>query len=343
MKTKAAILTEIKTPLVIDEVEVPRLDYGQVLVQLDVTRICGSQLGEIDGAKGPDQWLPHLLGHEGGGTILEIGPGVKTVKPGDKAVLHWRPGSGIQADPPKYSWNGRTVNAGWITTFNNYAVLSENRLTTVPADTCMEVAALLADTLTTGFGLVNNDACLKIGESIVVIGCGGIGLGVVLGASLAGAHPIIAADLHPHKLEMAKDYGATHTIDCSKYDLSEAVLELLGERPDVVVDGTGTPSVIEAAYKLTHPRGRIVLFGVMHHNARASFNTLPLHFGKVLTGSEGGSSLPDRDIPRYIRMMRDKRFNPADFVTHRMPLDEINTGIQDMREGKVIHAMVHFD
>jgi S-(hydroxymethyl)glutathione dehydrogenase / alcohol dehydrogenase len=342
MKTPAAILTQLQSPLEIDEVEIPPLDFGQVLVELEVTRICGSQLGEIDGVKGPDNWLPHLLGHEGGGTVLEIGPCVKTVKPGDKVVLHWRTGSGIQASPPKYKWNGETVNAGWVTTFNKHAIISENRLTTVPVGTNMEIAALLADTLTTGFGLVNNDAHLKIGESIIVIGCGGIGLGVVLGAHLAGAHPIIVADLHDHKLEIARKFGATHTINSKAVDLPEAVMEILGQKPDVVVDGTGNPKVIETAYELTSDRGRTVLFGVMHHEHRVQIHTLPLHFDKILTGSVGGDSLPADDIPRYIRMMQDGRFDPSSFVSHRMPLEEINKGIQKMRDGEVIHAMVHF-
>src|SRR5271168_2807965 len=129
MKTPAAILYEQKKPLVLDEVEVPALKQGQVLVEIGATRICGSQLGEIDGVKGPDRYLPHLLGHEAGATVLEVGPEVKQVKAGDRVVLHWRPGRGIEARPPVYSWNGKKVNAGWITTFSHFAVISENRAT----------------------------------------------------------------------------------------------------------------------------------------------------------------------------------------------------------------------
>lgn len=342
MKTIAAILCELKKDLVIDEVEIPKLKFGQVLVEIKKTRICGSQIGEIDGVKGPDHWLPHLLGHEAGGVVLEVGEGVRTVKPQDHVVMHWRLGDGIQADPPKYLWNGRTVNAGWITTFSQYAIISENRLTSVPAGTSFETCALLADTLTTGFGLINNDAKLKIGESIVVIGCGGIGLGVILGAHLAGAHPIIAADLHNHKIETALTYGATHAINCSIENLTESVTKILEDKPDIVVDGTGNPKVIENAYELTSQRGKTILFGVMHHEHRVRLHTLPLHFDKVLTGSVGGSSLPAIDIPRYIRMMQDGRFNPSNFITHRMPLQEINRGIGEMRQGNVIHAIIEF-
>ena len=343
MKTKAAILTALREPLAIEEVEIPTLGYGQVLVELQVSRICGSQIGEIDGVKGPDRFLPHLLGHEGSGTVREIGPEVTTVKPGDSVVLHWRPGAGIQARAPRYGFNGHSVNAGCVTTFNRFAVVSENRITAVPEDLDPETASLLADTITTGFGIINNDAAVKIGESVTVIGCGGIGLGVVLGAKLAGAHPIVAVDLFDNKLEKAKQYGATHTINSRENDWVDAVREIIGDSgADCVIDGTGNPRVIEQAYSLTHPRGRTVLFGVMSHTEAVSLHTLPLHFGKILTGSEGGGSRPDLDIPRYVKMMREGRFDPKGFVSHRLPLEEINEAIGKMREGEVIHAMIHF-
>ncbi|PTY04052.1 dehydrogenase [Verrucomicrobia bacterium LW23] len=341
MKTPAAILVAQKQPLELDEVEIPALRYGQVLVEIGATRICGSQLGEIDGVKGPDRYLPHLLGHEAGVTILEAGPGVTRVKQGDRAVLHWRAGLGLEGGGSVYTRNGATVNAGNITTFQKYAVVSENRLTVVPGDTDFEVCALLADTLTTGFGVITNNARLAIGESVVIVGCGGIGLGVVLGAKLAGAHPIIAVDLQDHKLAKAKEFGATHTINSATTDFEAAAREILGGTADVVVDGTGLPSVIEKAYTLTGPRGRCVIFGVMQHERRISINTLPLHFGKVLTGSHGGESEPAVDIPRYIRMMRDGRFDPRGFISHRMGLESINDGIARMRSGEVIHCIVH--
>jgi S-(hydroxymethyl)glutathione dehydrogenase/alcohol dehydrogenase len=343
MKTAAAILVEQRKPLVVDEVEVPALSYGQALVDIGVSRICGSQIGEIDGVKGPDRFLPHLLGHEGGGTVLETGPGVKHVKTGDRVVLHWRPGKGIEGPPPVYGWNGKKANAGCITTFNRYAVISENRLTTVPPDTDYEICSLLADTLTTGFGVINNDAKIKIGESVVIVGCGGIGLGVVLGAKLAGAHPIIAVDIHDHKLQKAAAFGATHGINSAKTDFTGEVLKILdGKLADVVIDGTGNPQVLEKAFALASPVGRCVIFGVMAHDRKLSLNTLPLHFGKVLTGSHGGSSQPADDIPRYLRMLRDNVFDPKSFVSHRIELEKVNEGIDKMRSGEVVHCMIHF-
>jgi len=341
MKTPAAILVEQRKPLLIDEVELPALGYGQVLVQVKVSRICGSQLGEIEGVKGPDKYLPHLLGHEGGGIVVEVGPEVSHVKPGDHVVLHWRPGAGIQAAPSKYRLGTQTINAGNITTFQNLAVVSENRVTKIPADTDFEVAALLADTITTGFGAVTRDACVTIGEAVVVIGVGGIGLGTVLGAHLAGAHPVIAVDIHDHKLAKAREFGATHTINTRHENLADAVQRILGGPADIVFDVTGQPAVIEQAWKFTGPKGRLVLVGVMRHDQQLNLNTLPLHYGKVLTGSEGGSSQPHLDIPRYLRMIRASRFDPRGMISHRCSLTDVNPAIATMRAGESIHTMIH--
>ncbi len=203
MRGLAAILTELNAPLELAEIEVPRPEVGQVLVQVHASGICGAQLGEISGVKGPDKYLPHLLGHEGGGVVLEVGPGVTQVKPGDSVVLHWRKGAGIQCHPPQYHWNGRVVNAGWVTTFGECAVISENRLTPIPDDVPFEIAALMGCAVTTALGLINNLAQLKIGQSIAVLGCGGVGLNVLQGAAMVSADPIIAIDIYDHKLDMA--------------------------------------------------------------------------------------------------------------------------------------------
>ena len=344
MKTPAAILTQQRAPLEIDEVELPALGYGHVLVEVKATRICGSQLGEIDGAKGEDNYLPHLLGHEGGGIVREIGPEVSHVKPGDHVVLHWRPGRGINAKPVTYRRGTQAVNAGNITTFQQFTVVSENRLTVIPNDVDFEVAALLADTLTTGFGAVTREARVEIGESVLVIGAGGIGLGAIQAASLAGAYPVIAADLHGHKLEKAGEFGATHTINTSEADLVENVREILrGESVDAVIDGTGLPAVLEQAWTVLGRTGRLVMIGVMRRERQFSLNTLSLHFGKVLTGTEGGASRPHSDIPRYLRAMRGGRFDPRGMITHRTALDGINEAITTMRAGEAVHTMVTFE
>jgi S-(hydroxymethyl)glutathione dehydrogenase/alcohol dehydrogenase len=341
MKTPAAILVEQRKPLVIGEVDVPALKRGQVLVEIHATRVCGSQIGEIDGVKGPDKFLPHLLGHEAGAIVLEVGPEVTYVALGDRVVCHWRPGAGIDAGGSVYHWNGSRVNAGPITTFQKYAIISENRLTKVPPDTDFELCCLLADTLTTGFGIINNDAKVKAGESVVIFGIGGIGLGAVLGAKLARANPVIGIDLHDHKLAKAAEYGLTHQINASRENAAERVKEILGGLADVTIDGTGNPKVIETAYDLAKLRGgRCVLFGVMPHDQRVSIHTLPLHFGRILTGSEGGQSRPAEDIPRILAQLGSERIDCSGFITHRVDLKSVNDVGNEMRGGSVLHAIL---
>lgn len=333
---KAAILAELRKPLVLAEVELPRaLDVGQVLVKVHYSGICGSQLGEIEGVKGEDQFLPHLLGHEGSGTVLEVGPGVRHVAPGDKVVLHWRKGLGIESATPSYTWNGRKLNAGWVTTFNEYAVVSENRLTRIPPDSDMEVAALFGCAVTTGFGVVLNNAKVRIGESVVVYGAGGIGLNIVQAASLVTAHPIIAVDLHDAKLELARRMGATHLVNGRTTDAAHAILDICPEGVDVFIDNTGIPAVIEAGYRLTKPRGRVTLVGVPRKGDDVTIYSLPLHFGKRIAGSHGGEAVPQVDIPRYHELYRKGRILLQELITDRFGLDEINLAVRKMREGGV--------
>jgi S-(hydroxymethyl)glutathione dehydrogenase/alcohol dehydrogenase len=336
MKTRSAILVEQKKPLVIEEVEVPPLKLGQVLVKVLASGICGSQIGEINGVKGPDRFLPHLLGHEGCGEVLEAGEGVRSVKPGDRVVLHWRKGTGLESVTPVYGSRIGRVNAGWVTTFNEHAIVSENRLTKVPAGFDVEAAALFGCAVTTAFGVVTNNAQVAIGQSVVVFGAGGIGLNIVQGAALAGAHPIVAVDLFDNRLELARSLGATHAVNSRRADPSEAIATIVGnDGADVVIDNTGNVEVIALASRLTGPRGRTVLVGVPPQGATAAISTLPLHFEKRLMGSHGGECRPEADIPRYVRLVEDGRLSLAGVVGRRYGLDEINDAIDDMTSGRI--------
>jgi len=336
MKSHAAILVEQKQPLVIDDVEVPAIKLGQVLVRVLVSGICGSQLGEIDGVKGPDRFLPHLLGHEGCGEVLEVGEGVRHVKPGDRVVLHWRKGAGLESVTPVYESKMGRLNAGWVTTFNEFAVVSENRVTAIPADVDPGAAALLGCAVTTGFGVVTNNARLAIGESIAVFGAGGIGLNIVQGAALSGGHPIIAIDRFPNRLELARALGATHTIDTTQADAAAEIRRIVGhDGVDIAVDNTGNVEVIGLASRLTNARGRTVLVGVPPQDSTAAIATLPLHFEKRLIGSHGGESRPDIDIPRYVRLIREGRLDLRSLIGQTYPLDAVEDAIADMRSGRL--------
>lgn len=334
---KAAVLTTLQAPLEIAELDLPStLAAGQVLVKVHYSGICGSQIGEINGVKGPDRFLPHLLGHEGSGEVLAIGPGVRYVKPQDKVVMHWRKGLGIEAETPSYGWNGQKVNAGWVTTFNEMAIVSENRLTTIPPDSDMEIAALFGCAVTTGFGVVENNARLRIGESVVVFGSGGIGLNIVQAAAMVSAYPIIAVDLHDNRLALAQELGATHAINSKTSDAEKAIANIVGSVGlDAFVDNTGQPSIIEMGYRLTKPQGKVVLVGVPQKGADIHVYSLPLHFGKILSGSHGGEAIPQTDIPRYFNLYRSGRIPLKNLITHRYPLADINTALSDMQTGKV--------
>ena len=333
---KAAILLEQNQPLVVDEVELPsKLDFGQVLVEVHFSGICGSQIGEIKGVKGPDSYLPHLLGHEGSGIVIETGPKVSQVKVGDHVVMHWRPGNGIQANPPKYKWKGKALNAGYITTFNEYAIVSENRLTAIPDDYPLEVAPLYGCAVTTGFGVIENNAKLKIGESIVVFGAGGVGLNIIQGAKLYNAHPIIAVDRFQNRLELAQKIGATHLINnYNESNWQDVIHKVVGDSgADVVVENTGNPDVISICYELTKPMGRTILVGVPNKGDNVSLYTLPLHFGKVLTGSHGGEGNPSEDIKRYMELDRKGIINLSKMISSQCSLEKINVAINKLIKG----------
>ncbi len=344
MKARAAILVEQRRPLVVEDIDVPSPKLGQVLVRVLASGICGSQVGEINGVKGPDRFLPHLLGHEGCGEVLEVGEGVRTVKSGDRVVLHWRKGAGLESVTPVYGSSIGPVNAGWVTTFNDHAIVSENRVTPIPSDFDPEAAALFGCAITTAFGVITNNARLAIGESLAVFGAGGIGLSIIQAAALAGAHPVIAIDMFDNRLELARSLGATHTINTRTADVATEIERIVGAAGvDVAIDNTGNVDVIALASRLTNARGRTVLVGVPPKGATASISTLPLHFEKRLVGSHGGECRPDVDIPRYVRLVRDGRLSLAGVVGRRYGLEQINDAIADMTSGRLAgRAIIQF-
>lgn len=339
-RMKAAILVQSGAPLVIDEVEMPKqLDYGHVLVKVLYTSICGSQLGEIDTKKGTDKYLPHLLGHEASAVVVQCGPGVRQVAVDDLVVLHWRKGLGIESATPAYTWQGKRLNAGWVATFNEYAIISENRMTRVSKDADPRLLPLFGCAVTTGFGVVVNNAKVRVGESVVVAGAGGVGLNVIQGAAMAGAFPIIAVDLYDNRLSLADEIGATHVINGRIQDVPARVREILSafgqpSGADVCVDNTGNTTVIAQLYELAGPKGRVVCVGVPHAGEKTTLYTLPLHFGKSITGSHGGETVPQEDIPRYLRLMQAGKLQLDRFITETYHLEEINTALARMRSGE---------
>jgi len=253
-------------------------------------------------------------------------------------VMHWRQGSGLQAPPPIYhSKSLGNVNAGWVTTFNEMAVVSENRLTSVPSSLYPDFAALMGCAITTGLGVINNNARVKIGESVVVWGAGGLGLNMVQGASMVSANPIIAVDLYDAKLTLARELGATHSFNSKNCDPSDEIRAIVGDAgADVVIDNTGNPQVIRSCYDLTQPSGRTILVGVPPKGLDTTLYTLPLHFEKALIGSHGGEAQPDIDIPKYISLYDEGKMHIKPFITNRYGFADINQAICDIQSGKTV-------
>lgn len=334
IRVRAAILVELNKPLMLAELELTNLGVGQVLVDLLVSGICGSQLQELNGNKGNAKFLPHLIGHEGCGIVNKIGPGVSTVKPGDKVVLHWRPGLGIESDFPKYILNGKTITSGKVNTLTEKAIVSENRITPIPHNTNPELAALLGCSLTTALGIINNESNLKFGESVGVIGCGGVGLSLISASRAGGAGEIYAVDNSPLKRELCLKQGATHFHN-SISDLPNKI--------DLIVDTTGDPYTISNSIEKLSKYGRLILVGqpepkksLLIPNALNLFNGS----GISIKASQGGSSVPHIDIPRYLNLFSLGLISMADIVTHRFKLENVNLAIETLKSGNAGRIMI---
>lgn len=332
MKAIAAFLEKINSPLAVDTIDMPEdLYHGQVEVKVKYSGICGAQIGEISGAKGEDKYLPHLLGHEGSGIVMGVGPGVQTVKTGDHVVLHWRKGDGIDADCPKYKIFDKIIGGGSVTTFNQYAVVSENRVTAIPKNIPLPVASLLGCAVTTGLGLINNEAKLKMGQSILILGAGGVGLNIVQGAAMVSAGRIAAVDNSMEKGQMAEKFGATefHILK----GVFQAILNVKGLF-DVVVDCTGLSCMIVYGLEKTAPGGKLILVGQPDWYKDISFPKFRQHYcGKTIMDSQGGLTNPTIDIPRYLKLYESGKLNLDDLITSTFSLVDVNQALVAMRAG----------
>jgi S-(hydroxymethyl)glutathione dehydrogenase/alcohol dehydrogenase len=341
MRTEAAILVQTGQPLVLAVLEIPQLKPGQVLVELAYSGACGTQLAEWRGRKGEDRWVPHCLGHEGTGTVREIGLGVTKVKSGDRVVLSWIKGSGIEAGGAQYRWEDKLVNAGGVTTFQRHAVVSENRLTLLPPGIGMDVAILLGCAAPTGMGAVFNVAEIRAGETMAVFGTGGIGLSACMGAAFSGAMPVIAVDPSAERRALALRYGATAAIDPLAGDPVAAIRALVPGGVDVAVEATGLPEVMAQALVVTRAQGgRAVVIGNARHGATLTVD--PGHFnqGRSLLGTWGGDSVPDRDYARFARLLTAPLFDPRGLLSAPYSLAETNQALEDLEAGRIGRPLI---
>ena len=340
---KAAVLETLNQPLVIAEVGLTPLLLGQVLVKNIVTGICGAQLEEIKGNKGNAGFVPHLLGHEACGIVKEVGKGVTRVKKGDKVCLHWKKGEGIDSDFPRYIYNGKEIKSGKVTTFSEYSIVSENRVTPVPDDTPNDLAALLGCALSTALGVIQGAARVRYGESVVVIGAGGIGLNLIRYASKAGAYPVVAVDI-TDKAALCRKVGAHYFINRKEKSLGTALRDLTElTHADVIISTVGDQDTLKESIPLLSGIGRYVMVGQPSPGSSIMLTNASHFFegeGKILMATQSGGFNPTLDIPRYLNMAKSGSLTLENIITARSPLDDINKGIDEIKAGKAGRIMI---
>lgn len=343
MKTTAAVLVEPNSPLEIAELEIPMLHRGQVLVEVEFSGVCHTQILEWRGYRGVDPYLPHCLGHEGSGTVLEVGEGVTKVNCGDQVILSWIKGDGISAGGSTYGWDGRSnVNAGPITTFNRKSIISEDCLTVIPSNYPLKTVALVGCALPTGLGAVLNVARPIPGQSIAIFGVGGIGLCATMAANISGCTPIIAVDLVPQKAELAKTVGATHAVDASQDLVLERVFHICPNGLDFAIEATGRPDVMGQAVESVRPQGgSVIIIGNARHGEVWELDPKQLNLGKRILGTWGGDSQPSRDYLKYCELAMENRLNLDPFlIPSTYPLYDINLAFADLELGRVIRPII---
>jgi S-(hydroxymethyl)glutathione dehydrogenase/alcohol dehydrogenase len=341
MNTEAAILVELNKDLELWNLELPELKPGQVLIKIAYSGVCHTQLSEARGKRGDDPYVPHCLGHEGSGVVEKIGDGVTKVKPGDEVILSWMKGSGLNVPGTVYPSEKGNVNAGGITTFSKFSVISENRLTKLPENLSLKDAALIGCAIPTGFGSVINTAKANVGESVIVYGSGGIGLSAIAGAKVSGCYPIIAIDILSSKLEIAKELGADYTIDASKVDVTEELKKIIPGGADLLFEATGNSNVMSSALSLVRSQGgKVVVIGNAAFGNLISFNPQELNQGKQLLGTWGGDNNPDVHFPRYASLITAGKIKLNLIADKTYGLNDINKALNDLESGEVTRPII---
>lgn len=350
-KMKAAVLMELHKPLEIVEFDVPDPKPGQILVKVMATGICHTQLLEIAGQNTNGPMNPNLLGHEGSGIVEEVGEGVTKVKKGDHVILSWIKGSGRNVLPEKYDYQGQKINCGFVTTFNEYTLASENRVTKIPPEMPFPEAALIGCAVATGAGAVLHNANVEAGKSVLVVGLGGIGINMAHAAALRGAHPIIAVDISDEKLDFSKQFGVTHTINSSKdrssknsfAETKEIIQQIVGkEGLDYAFDTTGKKEIMEFIYEsVKKSSGKVIFCGVPNPlGLKIEIDPFPLYFGRRVVGTSGGETNPDVDFSTFCHMFLEGKLKIREMITHTFSLHDINKGIDLMKNGKCCRVVI---
>ena len=375
MKTRAAVAFEAGKPLEVCEVDLEGPREGEVLVEVKATGICHTDEFTLSGGD-PEGIFPSILGHEGAGVVVDVGPGVTTVKKGDHVIPLYTPecrecpsclsrktnlctairatqGQGLMPDgSSRFSLDGRPLmHYMGCSTFSNFTVLPEIAVAKVNPDAPFDKICYIGCGVTTGIGAVINTAKVEEGATAVVFGLGGIGLNVIQGLRLAGADMIIGVDLNNSKKEWGEKFGMTHFVNPKEIgtDLVPYIVNLTKRGADQIggadytFDCTGNVAVMRDALECSHRGwGQSIIIGVASAGAEISTRPFQLVTGRTWKGTAFGGARGRTDVPKIVDWYMEGKINIDDLITHTMPLDEINTAFDLMHEGKSIRSVVMY-
>ena len=367
MKVRAALARAAGAPLEVTEVDLEGPKAGEALVEIKATGICHTDAFTLSG-KDPEGLFPSIMGHEGAGVVVEIGPGVTTLKPGDHVIPLYIPecrtcpsclsgrtnlctairetqGRGLMPDgTSRFSLGGKPVHHYMGTsTFANYTVVPEIALAKIRADAPFDKVCYIGCGVTTGVGAVINTAKVQVGDRVVVFGLGGIGLNVVQGARLAGASMIVGVDLNPARQAIASKFGMTHFVNPAEVrgELVPYLVDLTKGGADFSFECVGNVKLMRQALECCQRGwGTCVIIGVAGAGEEISTRPFQLVTGRTWKGTAFGGAKSRRDVPKIVDWYMDGRINIDDLITHTMPLDRINEGFDLMHQGKSIRGVV---
>ena len=363
---KAAVLYEYGQPLVIEEVDLDEPKAGEVLVKIGAAGVCRSDRHFMHGDA--NIALPAVLGHEGAGTVENVGPGVTLTQPGDQVVLSFVPACGrcksclegnsnlcdLHMATGPFMLDGTTRlhkgdqpihHMGKVACFAEYAVVPETGCIPTNTGIPMDKAAMIGCCVPTGVGAAMFSAKVQPGSTVAVVGCGGVGLNVIMGAKLLGASQIIAVDIRESQLEFAMKFGATHSVNAADRDPVAQVKELTGGRgADYTFEVFGSGETIKAAYDMCAKSGTATVVGIAPVGAEAAINGVDIvRNEKTLRGTYYGSARSRTDMPTMIDLYLSGKLNLDDLVVRHYSLDQINEAYGDMDEGEVGRGAIVFD
>src|SRR6266568_6634928 len=337
---KAAILTGLDQPLEIHDVDLESPHAGEVKVRMGASGVCHSDLSVQNGTL--MGVAPIVLGHEGAGVIEEVGEGVTGLKAADASLAS----GGLLDGTPRFSWNGAPLSQMAASgTFSEVSVIPATGAVKIPDDVDMKVAALIGCGVLTGTGAAMNTADIKKGDTVAVIGCGGVGLNVIQGARIKGAGEIIAIDMNETKLQMAKEFGATATINASQGDPVSQVMSMTDERgADVAFEVIGLEKTIDQAITMTRRGGQAILVGVPRMDVMV---TIPAFLGivlqeKTIKGCWYGSSNVQKDVPKLVDLYKKGELKLDELISREISLEQVNEAFEAMKTGEVARSVIAY-